>query len=212
MRESSGQKSSRSASVVSADERVRPEDAEVARDAEHRLAERVLGAVAEHQRQHERRQRVVELLQDVADDAEDDHQPDVEHGVVNRVGADRADDDDHRRDDRERDAQDRREERHRREHDDEARDVAEVHRGDETPDEVLLLDEEQRPRLEPPDHEAAQQHRRGGRARDAEREHRQERAGAGGVRRGLRRDHALDAARCRSSRCRARSASRGRSP
>ena len=49
-------------------------------------------------------------------------------------------------------------------------------RGDEAPDEVLLLDEEQRPGLQAPDEQPAQQHRGGGRARHAEREHRQQRA------------------------------------
>ena len=70
--------------------------------------------------------------------------------------------------------------------------VAEIHGGDQAPDELLLLHEQERPRLKAPDQEAAEQHRGGGRARDAERQHGQERRGAGGVRCGFGRQHALD--------------------
>src|SRR3954451_22859972 len=42
-------------------------------------------AVAEHQRQRERRQRNADLLEDVADHAKTQHQPDVEHRVLDRV-------------------------------------------------------------------------------------------------------------------------------
>ena len=154
----------------------------------------------------------VELLEHVADDAEHQHHPDVEHRVVHRVGADRAGDQDHRRDDRERNAQDRGEQRHRRQHDDQPGDVAEVHAGDQSPDEVLVLDEQQRPRLQPPDHQAAEQHRGGRRAGNAERQHRQQRARSRGVRGGLRRDHAFDRALAELVADRARISWRGRSP
>src|SRR3954471_9487116 len=77
------------------DQRVRPHDRDVALRDEHRLAERVLGLVAEDEREHERRERIVELLEDVADETEAEHEPDVEHRVVHGVGADRADHDDH---------------------------------------------------------------------------------------------------------------------
>ena len=97
-------------------------------------------------------------------------------------------------DDAERHPQDRGEQRHAGEHDDQAHDVAEIHAGDETPDEVLLLDEQQWSRLQAPDQQAAEQHGGGRRAGHAEREHRQQRRGAGGVRRGLRRHHAFDLA------------------
>ena len=158
-----------------ADEPVRPEHAQVAAGADHRQAERVLGAIAEHQRERERRERDADLLEHVADDAEQQHQPDVEHRVLDRVRADRARHDDHRRDGGERNAQDGGEDRHRGQHDHQPDDVAEIHRRDEAPHEVLVLDEQQRSGVESPDHQAAQQDRRGARARNAEREHRQQR-------------------------------------
>src|SRR5712692_1559094 len=152
-----------------ADEAVRPEHAHVSARSDHRQAERVLGAVAQHQGKREGRKRNADLLEYVADDAEDEHQPDVEHGVLDRVGADRAGHHDHRRDRRERHAQDRGEERHGGENEDEAHHIAEIHRRDQAPDEALVLDEEERPRVQPPHHQAAEQDRRRARARDAER-------------------------------------------
>src|SRR6266702_497128 len=77
---------------------------------------------------------------------------------------------------------------------DKAHHVAEIHRRDQAPDEALVLDEEQRPRVQAPHHQAAEQDRSRPRSRNAEREHRQKRRGAGGVRRRLRREYALDAA------------------
>src|ERR1051325_1694143 len=121
------------------------------------LTQRVFGEIAEDERQHERRERIVELLEGVADDAEYHHVPAVDHAVVHGVGADRAHDHDERRQNRERDAQNRREERHEREHHQHADDVAGVHAGDEAPDKVGLFLEQQRPGLQPPDDEPADQ-------------------------------------------------------
>jgi hypothetical protein len=45
---------------------------------------------------------------------------------------------------------------------DEAGDVAEIHRSDQTPDEILLLDEQHRAGLEAPHHQAAEQNGRRG--------------------------------------------------
>src|SRR5882672_1706436 len=81
-----------------ADQAVGPEHAQVACRSDHRQAEGILGAVAEDQRQRKRRERNRNLLEHVADHAEDEHQPDVEHGVLDGVGADRARHHDHRRD------------------------------------------------------------------------------------------------------------------
>ena len=53
-----------------ADQTVRPEYLHVAAGADHRQPERILGPVAEHQRQPERRQGNTDLLEDIADDAE----------------------------------------------------------------------------------------------------------------------------------------------
>ncbi len=52
-----------------ADQPVRPQDRHAALRHQHRLAECVLGAVAQHQREHRRRERVIELLEQVADHA-----------------------------------------------------------------------------------------------------------------------------------------------
>src|SRR5712671_3794187 len=166
-----------------ADQAVRPEHAHVPARADHRQAKRILGAAAEHQREGERGERDADLLEHVADDAEEEHQPDVEHGVLDREGADGAGHHDHRRDRRERHAQDGGEERYGGEHEDEADHVAEIHRSDQAPDEALVLDEEERPRIEPPHHQPAEQDRGGARAGNAEREHRQKGGSAGGVRR-----------------------------
>src|SRR5262245_2339898 len=89
------------------DERLREEDRHVALRDEHRLPKGALGAVTEHEREHERRERIVELAQHVPRDAEDQHQVHVEHRVVHGVRADRADHYDDRRNDRERYPQDR---------------------------------------------------------------------------------------------------------
>src|SRR5258705_13480696 len=53
-----------------ADETVGPEPLHVAAGADHRQAERILGAVAGHERQRERRQRNSDFLEDITDDAE----------------------------------------------------------------------------------------------------------------------------------------------
>src|SRR5712692_2415179 len=114
-----------------ADQAVRPEYAHVTPSADHREAKGVLGAVAAHQRERERSERDADLLEHIADDAEEEHQPDVEHGVLDREGADGAGHHDHRRDRREWHAQDGGEERHGGEHEDEADHVAEIHRRDQ---------------------------------------------------------------------------------
>src|SRR5258705_7741390 len=67
---------------------VRPEHLHVAAGTDHRQPERILGAVAEHQRQREWRQGNADFLEDVTDDAEAEHQPDIKHGVLDCVGAD----------------------------------------------------------------------------------------------------------------------------
>src|SRR3546814_3415112 len=53
-----------------ADETIRPEDGDISVRKDHRIAEVALGHVAQHQRQHQRRQRIVELLEGIADDDE----------------------------------------------------------------------------------------------------------------------------------------------
>ncbi len=70
-----------------------------------------------------------------------------------------------------------------------AGEVAEIHRGDEPPHEVLLLDEQQRAGLQAPHHQPAEQHRGGAGAGNAERQHRQQRRGAGGMGGSLRCQH-----------------------
>src|SRR5205809_2485821 len=92
---------------------VRPEYAHVSARADHRQAERVLGAVPQHKGKREGRKGNADLLEHVADDAEEEHQPDVEHGVLDRERANRAGHHDHRGDRRERHAQDGGEDRHR---------------------------------------------------------------------------------------------------
>jgi hypothetical protein len=69
-----GQNTSRIAKVVI--EPTRPFDQNTVMSpagADHRQPERILGAVAEHQRQRERREGNADLLEDVADDAEAQH-------------------------------------------------------------------------------------------------------------------------------------------
>ena len=156
------------------DQAIGPEHAHIPARSDHRQAERVLAAIAQHQREREWRQRYADLLEHIADDTEQQHEPDVEHGVLDGIGADGAGDDDHRRDSGERNAQDRGKDRHRGQHDDESDDIAEIHRSDETPDEILVLDEQQRTGIEPPDHQAAQQDRRRAGAGDSQRQHRQQ--------------------------------------
>ena len=103
------------------------------------------------------------------------------------------------------------EQRDRRQDEHDGDDVAEIHGGDQAPDEVRPLDEEHGPGIQTPDHQPAHHHGRGGRTRDAERQHRQHGAGARRVVRGLGRDDALRLALSRSGRGGARSAWRGHS-
>ncbi len=79
---------------------------------EQRLAERLLGFIAEHDGEHHAAPADSRSSSDIADDAEHQHHHHVEGRVVHRVGADRADHQDDRRDDAERNAQDRGEQRH----------------------------------------------------------------------------------------------------
>ncbi len=62
----------------------------------------------------------------------------------------------------------------RQQHQGDGDDVADIHRGDQAPDEILLVDEQHRPGIEAPDHQAAHHDRCGRRAGNAEREHRQQ--------------------------------------
>src|SRR5262245_36265517 len=176
------------------DEPVGEEDAEASLRGQQRLPEGLLGLVAEHDRQHEGRERIVALLQDVSDHAENQHHDHVERRIMDAVGPDGAEHQYDRCDDAEGNAQDRGKQRHASQYDQQSDDIAEIHRGDQTPDELLLLDEQQRTRLQAPDQEAPEQHRRGRRARNAERQHGQQRRGAGRMRGGFRRDHAFDLA------------------
>src|SRR5712671_5605578 len=115
------------------------EDEERALRHDQALSQRALGHIAEHQREHQRSQGVVELLEDVSDHAEQDHVPDVDHVVVRGVRADGADQHDERREDGEGDAEDGREERHEGQHHHHADQVAGVHAGDQPPDELGLF-------------------------------------------------------------------------
>src|SRR5216117_3302705 len=81
-----------------------------------------------------------------------------------------------------------------RQHHQHADDVAGVHARDEPPDELRLLLEQERPRLEPPDDETAQHDGRRGRARDSQRDHGEYRRDPGRVRRRLWRHDALQLA------------------
>ena len=87
----------------------------------------VLRAAAEHQGEGERRQRNPDFFEYVANHAEQQHEPDVEHGVLDGVSADRAGHDDHRCDRGEGHAQHRREHWHGREHYHQADNSAEIH-------------------------------------------------------------------------------------
>src|SRR3989338_6337309 len=131
------------------------EDGQRALRHDQALAQRVFGEVAEHERQDQRRERIVELLEHVADDTEDQHIPDVDHAVVHGERPDAAHDDDQRRQDPERDRQDPGEERHEQQHHQHADDVARVHARDEAPHEVRVLREQHRPGLQAPDDQPA---------------------------------------------------------
>src|SRR5438034_405305 len=125
------------------------ERAAVARD--QRLAQLALRRVAEHERDDQRRQWVLQLPQPVANEAEDDRDEDVEHAVVQRVRPDDRDDDDERRDDRVWHAHDHREQRYREQTQDERHQMAQVDAGDEPPHEILVLNEEDGTGREAPD-------------------------------------------------------------
>ena len=115
----------------------------------------------------------MQLLEEIADDTEAEHQDDVEIGVRDRIGADDADDDDQGCDDGEGNAHQGGKHRNGEQHERNRNDVADIHRGDQPPDEILLIDEQHRPGVQSPDHQPA--HHDGGRrgAGNAEREHRQ---------------------------------------
>src|SRR3972149_459474 len=114
-------------------DRPREEDAERALRHDQALAQRVLGEVAEDERQDQRREWIVELLEHVADDTESQPIPDVDPAVVDGARPDAAHDDDQRRQDPERDRQDLGEERHEQQHHQHPDDVAPGHARDEAP-------------------------------------------------------------------------------
>src|SRR5438552_2240329 len=149
------------------------------------LAELPLGGVSEDERDHERCQRVLHLAEPIADQPEDHRDEDVEDAVVQGVRTDDRDDHDERRDDRVGHPHDHGEERHREQAEDEGQEVPQIDARDEPPDKVRMLDEEHRAGLESPDEKARHDHRGGRRAGYPERDHRNERSHAGGVRRRL---------------------------
>src|SRR5438128_2392386 len=114
----------------------REEDPRVARAGDEALAKLPLGRVAEHERDHERRERVLHLPEPVADEPEHDGDGDVEERVVQRVRADDRDDDDERRDDRVGHAHDHREHGHQEQAQQEREEVPHVDARDEAPHEV----------------------------------------------------------------------------
>src|SRR6478672_10619290 len=71
-----------------ANQSVGDEDAEATLRRQQRLPECLLRLVAKYDRQHQRRQGIIALLQGVADDAEHQHHHHVEGRVVHGVGAD----------------------------------------------------------------------------------------------------------------------------
>ena len=108
------------------------------------------------------------------------------------VCADRADHQDHWCHDGEGDAQDGCEEGHRRQHHNQSCNIAEIHGGNQAPDEIFLLLEEQRPGLQAPYQQAAEQHGGSRRSGDTQCQHRQQRRRTGCVRGRFRCDHTFD--------------------
>lgn len=146
-------------------QRVGKEDRQRPVRQDHRLVKGVFRLVAQHHRQDQRRQRIVEPGQQMADQPEDQRQPQFEILAGNGIGADEADRDDDRPDDGEGDAQQRRERRHRRQHEDHPHHVRDIHAREQPPDEIGLGREQHRPRRQPPDHQPAHHHCGVGRGR-----------------------------------------------
>jgi hypothetical protein len=92
------------------------------------------------------------------------------------------------------DTQNCREERHESEYHYHADHIAGVHTGDEPPDEFRFFLEQQRARLQTPNNQAAEHDRRGGRAGDSQRDHRQDRRDSRRMSGGFRRNDSFDLA------------------
>src|SRR2546425_5223108 len=142
-------------------QRAREEDAWIAGARDEALAKLPLGGVAEDERHDQRRERVFHLPQPIPDEAEHDRDGHVQQRVVQRVRADDRDDDDERRDDRVGHAHDHRQDRDEEQTEDEGDEMPDVDARDESPHEVLVLDEEERTGLKAPDEEAGHDDRRG---------------------------------------------------
>jgi ABC-type multidrug transport system fused ATPase/permease subunit len=125
------------------------EDGEVAARDLERLPERLLHERAQDERQDQRRQRHVELLEEIAQDAEGRHHPHVEHLAVDAVGADHAEPQDEGEQDRARDLEDLHPERDQRQVQDQQDDVADAEARDHAPGDRGVVAEQEGARMRP---------------------------------------------------------------
>src|SRR5215207_50294 len=135
-------------------------------------AQVLLGQDAEDERQHRRRHRDVVTLHQVADQPETEQHQHVEDAEVQRVGAEHRERYHPRVEHRRGRLEQLGEQADERKIENEQHDVADIHAGDDCPDQLRVGVEELRPRLQPVHHEDEQEQGRRGRARNAEREQR----------------------------------------
>ena len=146
-----------------------------------RLAQAQFEGRRDHEAQHQRRRIEIELAKQVADHAHDQHDPDVDDGVVHLVDADDAEHDDQRIEIVVADAQHVHEQADQRQIQRQQHQVADVHRGDEAPEHLRVIVHQRRPGRNAVQHQCGDQHRGHRAGRNAERQHRHERPGGGGV-------------------------------
>ena len=143
-------------------------------------------------RQDHRGDGVAELPHEVPDHPEEGHDIDVEGLKPEAVGSDQGAKDDHRPQDVKGDFDDLGPHPDQRQIEDQQHHIADIHAGDDRPDEIRILDEEQRPGLEAVHHQPPQQHRHRRRRGKPEGEKRHEPGGGGGVVRRFRGADPLD--------------------
>ena len=159
-----------------------------------RPPQRHLHAVAEHDRQQQRRRVELRLAQHVADRAEDAHDHDLARVRVDAVDPDHRHEQHARRQVEIGNPQDVDEQADQRQIQDQQHDVADVHAGDQPPEHVGMLADQLRTGLDAVNLQRGQQDGRRGNRRDAEHQQRNHRAAGRRIVGGLRSRDTLDLA------------------
>ena len=155
------------------------------------MGEVLFAELAQDQAEHDPRNRVAGAAQEEGEDAGCEHDADVHHQVAHRVGTDRGQQQDRRREELEGDAQQVQHGLGLEEAEHQDGDVGEEHGSEDDPHQLRRVDEDQGTGLDVVHLKDADHHGGQGAARQAERQERYHGGAGRGVVGGLRGDHAL---------------------